>query len=46
MLLAEQDLQAARVKAVELELETSFARTRLTRAVGGNAAPEGLEEMP
>lgn len=46
LLLAEQDLQAARVQRVELELATSIAHTRLERAVGGNAGLRANSEKP
>lgn len=46
LLIAEQDLQAARVRAIELELDSSVSRTRLTRAVGGYFETPGSGEMP
>ncbi len=43
LLLAEQDLQGAHVKRVELEQRVSAARTQLERAVGGAGAATAVE---
>jgi outer membrane protein TolC len=46
LFLAEQDLQAALAKAVELERETSISLIRLERAVGGTGVATAVGSAP
>lgn len=46
LFLAEQDLRAARAKAVEVEQQMSIALIRLQRAVGGPGVAASLGESP
>jgi cobalt-zinc-cadmium efflux system outer membrane protein len=46
LFLAEQDLRAARAKAIEVEQQMSIALVRLQRAVGGPGVAAALGESP
>jgi len=46
LFLAEQDLRAARAKAIEVEQQMSIALIRLQRAVGGPGVAASLGESP
>ncbi|KAA0213824.1 MAG: TolC family protein [Leptolyngbya sp. PLA3] len=46
LLLAEQDLRAARAKAIEVEQQVSVALVRLQRAVGGPGVAATLGQSP